>query len=73
MSIIIFIIIVILLLLINNSKHNKHNKYEQFTNTDIDVVITWVDATDEFKKERDSYLGKGGYQKPSEPRYTQHE
>ena len=71
--IIIFIIIVMLLLLINNSKHNKHNKYEQFTNTDIDVVITWVDATDEFKKERDSYLGKGGYQKPSEPRYTQHE
>lgn len=42
-------------------------------NNDIDIVITWVENTPKFQKERTEWLKKGGYSRPSEPRYTDHE
>ena len=42
-------------------------------NNDIDIVVTWVENTPKFQKERTEWLKKGGYSRPSEPRYTDHE
>ena len=47
--------------------------FENNGNGDIDIVITWVDNTPELQKEREKWLNKGGYSRPSDARYTDHE
>lgn len=71
----ILVILVLFLLILNNSNNssNCRKHKEKFVNTDIDIVITWVESNPEFQKERDSFLDRDIYQRPSEPRYSQHE
>ena len=68
-----FILVILLLLtgvcllfIINCKKRICIEKY----NTDVDIVITWVENSPEFQKEKEKWLSKGGYQKPSIPRYS---
>lgn len=62
----ILLIGVCMLFIINCKKSICVEKY----NTDVDIVITWVENTAEFQKEKEKYLSKGGYQKPGIPRYS---
>ena len=81
--IIIMFILVVFMLFINNYDQpeqihiekipTEEIHIEKYTNKEIDIVITWVDNTEEFKKERDIWLKNDIYQKPSEPRYSQYE
>jgi len=47
--------------------------YNENNDNNVDIVITWVENTPELQKEREEWLKKGGYNRPSEPRYTDHE
>lgn len=63
--------------LILKEKYNinlqSDNGIENFNDNGIDIVITWVENTPKLQKEREEWLNKGGYSRPSDARYTDNE
>lgn len=72
--IIILLLIILLLLSLTNSIYNTRENYDNNIGK-VDMVYTWVDATDEFMKEKSEWANKENqnYDKPSDIRYTQYE